>query len=175
MVWPRLQARQAQPAQQLAHRALMHLDRELGLDPQALRATPPANAVACKVRPGQHEVVQLPHLRGRQRRRAALVADAAQALNPLGIVAVTPIAQALAIPGELLGSTIPPAWAANKRGCPSKIIASASSRRACLASAVPTAAAHNAALLRSSRVIATDAMPPTQNRTQSAWTHIQSR
>ena len=67
----------------------------------------------------------------------------------------------------------PPACAANSRGCPSSTMARASKRRACLASS-DRAAARSPALPTSLRVIATDAMPPTPDRTQGLWTHIRS-
>ena len=98
MKGPRLQARHAQAAQQLAHRALVqvHLETRLDLRPQ-VHAAPPDHAVLLQVRPSQDQALQLLHLLSRQRRCAALVAHVAQALNPMRIVAVNPVPQGLAV------------------------------------------------------------------------------
>ena len=98
MVGPRLQACHPQPAQQLTHGPLMHLNLEPGLDlrPQ-VHAAPAHNVVLGKVRPGQDQGLQLPHLLAGQRRGAALVARVPQALNAVRVVAVDPVAQGLPV------------------------------------------------------------------------------
>jgi hypothetical protein len=73
-----------------------HRDTRLDLRTQ-VHAAPPNHAVLLQVRPGQDQVLQFLHLLGRQRGRAALVADIAQALNPVRVVAVNPVPQRLAV------------------------------------------------------------------------------
>src|SRR3978361_161378 len=101
---PRLQARHAQAAQQLAHCALVQRHRETRLDlrPQ-VHAAPPDHAVRLQVRPSQDQALQFPHLLSRQRRRAALVADIAQARNAVCVVAVNPVPQGLPVHAASLG------------------------------------------------------------------------
>ncbi len=94
----RLQARQAQPPQQLAHRALVHLNLEPGLDPRLqVHTPPPDHAVLRKVRPDQDQGLQLLQLLAAQRRRAAAAGHVPQALNAVRVVAVDLVAQGLAV------------------------------------------------------------------------------
>lgn len=55
------------------------------------------------VRPSQDQAFQFQHLLGQQRRRAALVADIAQACNTVLVVAVNPVPQGLPVHAASLG------------------------------------------------------------------------
>ena len=56
-----------------------------------------------RIRPSQDQALQFPHLLSRQRRRAALVADIAQARNAVCVVAVNPVPQGLPVHAASLG------------------------------------------------------------------------
>jgi hypothetical protein len=140
------QAPEAQPAQQLAHRALVRPRPEAPLDEVAQIGAAPARqaAVLGRVRPRLDPPFHLGLLRRRQARlRAGAARPVGQARDALGVVAVHPVAQRL------------PVHAALGRRRPSSTSAIASIRRAVFASRVRAACRRKAAADGSVRVIAT--------------------
>src|SRR5690242_8272772 len=92
------EAREAEPAQDLADRALVQASPEAGLD-QGLEVDPPPphHAVAVGVRPPLDGGRQLRFLLGREPRPAPRPGPVAQARETLGVVAVHPVAQGLPV------------------------------------------------------------------------------
>jgi hypothetical protein len=92
------QAGEAEPAQDLADRALVQPDREAGLDQRPQVDPPPAHhAVPVRVGPALHGRRQLGLLPGREARLAPRPGAIAQAREALGVVAVHPVAQGLPV------------------------------------------------------------------------------
>jgi hypothetical protein len=89
---PHRQAGEAEPAQDLADRALVQLDVEAGLDQRLQVGPPPAHhAVRFRVRSLLDDLVQLRHLLGREARLAPRPGPVVQAGEPLRVVAVHPV------------------------------------------------------------------------------------
>src|SRR5689334_3913273 len=95
---PDRHAGEAEPAQDLADRALAQPDREAGLDQRLeVDPAPPHHAVPVRVRPPLHGGHQLGLLLGRETRLAPRPGPVAQAGEALRVVAVHPVAQGLPV------------------------------------------------------------------------------
>jgi hypothetical protein len=95
---PHRQAGEAEPAQDLADRALVQLDREAGLDPRLEVDPPPADhAIRLRVRSLLDDLFQLHQLLGREPWRRPRMRPVAQPGQALGVVAVDPVAQGLPV------------------------------------------------------------------------------
>jgi hypothetical protein len=101
---PHREAGEAEPAQDLADRALVQLDREAGLDQRLEVDPPPADhAVPRRVRSLLDDLFQFPHLLGREPWFRPGMAPVAQAGEPLRVVAMHPVAQGLAVHSGVAG------------------------------------------------------------------------
>ena len=99
---PHRQAGEAEPAQQLADRALVQLDVVAGLDQRLQVDPPPADhAVPRRVRSLLDDLFQFPHLLGREARLAPRPGPVVQAGESFRVVTVHPVPQRLSIhPGH---------------------------------------------------------------------------
>jgi len=98
IVRSRLHARQSHPVQQLADGALVHLHVEAFGDLIAQIDTAPAHdAMACRIRPGQNDVLQFGHLLIRQGRRPPAARRISEPCDPIGIVTMHPVPQRLTV------------------------------------------------------------------------------
>jgi hypothetical protein len=98
MIRPRLHARQAASAQQLADCPLMHHDLvALGNKCLKVYAAPAHHSITLRVRSGKHQLFQLLQLLFRQCRRTAAARRIAQPGYPGGVVAMHPVPQRLPV------------------------------------------------------------------------------
>jgi len=89
---------EAQAVQQLAHAALVQGDAEQLGDPRLdVRAPPPDNLVCLQIRPFAYPARDLALLLGRQPPRHPAAVPVGKAGHPVGVVAVNPVAQGLAV------------------------------------------------------------------------------
>ncbi|CAA9299606.1 MAG: hypothetical protein AVDCRST_MAG40-262 [uncultured Gemmatimonadaceae bacterium] len=104
---PDRQAPEPQLGQQLAHRALVQAHPELAPDPRLQVAAAPAHhAVARQLRPLLDPAVHRGLLLGREPRRGAGGAAVRQPGDPLGVVAVHPVAERLPVHAARLGRVL---------------------------------------------------------------------
>jgi hypothetical protein len=98
MLGPHRQAGEAEPAQNLADRALVQLDAEAPRDHRLQVDPPPAHhAVRSRIRSVLDDGLQLLHLLGREPWRRPRVGSVVQPGETLGVVAVDPVPQGLPV------------------------------------------------------------------------------